>query len=94
MANQETVPTFKKDAVIPIEIGTAFIKRLYDLLIYISKDKSQDELDELDKAMQASTVNEPWMVQYMTVAALIHHIETTAQQKGLVEQTDINAMSN
>lgn len=94
MANQETVPTFKQDAMIPIELGTAYIKRLYDLLLYLTTGKSKEDLEQLDMAMQAGNVNEPWMVQYMTVAALIHHIEHVAQEKGFVEHIDINAMNN
>lgn len=89
------IPVLAPNTLIPLEIGTGFVSKLYELMGYLVMDKSPQELEALEAAIKDGTYdNELWMKHYMTVLALLKGIEESAIEKGLVtykEPTELDS---
>lgn len=95
MNTQQGIPVLRKDAMVPLEIGSGYVKRLYELSMFIIADKTPDELEALRVAFENDTVdNEPWMKSYVTVVNLIKGIEEQAIAHNLVDYRDPNELDN
>lgn len=68
-----------KSALIPVKIGSGFIQRLQRLLIFLIQDKTPEEIELLQKALEDNSAEEDsWMYQYETIQTMILIIEKTA----------------
>lgn len=85
----ETITYIKKDALIPIIIGASFISRLQQALIFITDDKTDDELEAFKKAMIDKTPLDGWMLHCETLALLIKEIEDSAVNNGFTEDKEV-----
>lgn len=86
MSNSSGIPVLKKDAMVPIELGTGYIKRLYELSMFLIADKTPEQLGALNNAVQQDTADsELWMKHYVTVVSLLKGIEESAVSKNLVD---------
>lgn len=86
MSNPSGIPVLRKDSMVPIELGTGYIKRLYELSMFLIADKTSEQLDALETAMKEDTTdNELWMKHYVTVVSLIKGVEESAIAKNLVD---------
>lgn len=95
MSNTAGVPTLPPNTLVPIELGTGYVGKLYELMAYLVADKTPEELTQLDEAIKNNTFEqEPWMKHYMTVIVLLKHIEEVAIEKNLVTYEDLNAQDN
>lgn len=85
------IPVLRKDALVPVELGTGFIKRLYELSMFIIADKTPEQIDALHAALKQgpeAVDQELWMKHYMTVMSLLQAAEETAIAKNLVDYKD------
>ena len=85
------IPVLRKDALVPLQLGTGYIKRLYELSMFIIADKSSEQMDALHAALKqgAEAVDqEPWMKHYMTVMSLLQAAEENAITHNLVDYKD------
>ena len=79
------IPVLAPNTLVPLEIGTGFVSKLYELMGYLVMDKSSEQLEALDAAIKDGTYeNELWMKHYVTVLSLLRGIEESAIDKGLV----------
>ena len=91
MSNTAGVPTLPPNTLVPIEIGTGYIGKLYELMTFLVADKSLEELEALEQAIKDNTFDkEPWMKHYMTVIVLLKHVEEVAIERNLVTYEDPN----
>jgi hypothetical protein len=85
----ETITYIKKDALIPITIGTSFTSRLQQALIFLTDDKTESELEVFKRALTDKIPLDGWMLHCETLALLIKEIEDSAIDKGMTEDKDI-----
>ena len=82
----DKVKMIRKDAVIKIDVGTTFIERLNLLLLHLTKDISQDQLEkykeESSKYSETKKFSEPWMEAFFTVSILLIDIQKQAEKQG------------
>lgn len=89
------IPVLPPDTLVPLEIGTGFVGKLYELLGFLIMDKSNEELEALEKAINDDTYeNEPWMKNYVTVVTLLKGIEISATENNLVTYKEPNELDN
>lgn len=89
------IPVLPPNTEVPISVGTGFVQQLFTTMGFIVSDKTPEEITALHKAIETETFsNEPWMAAYVTIAALLKHIEEVAIEKNLVTYQDINEQDN
>lgn len=76
---------YKQDAIVPIEVGPAFIRRIQQLLIFITADLPQEELDKFYEMVKngEKEFNQDWMEHVYTLTALLGNIEVVAERNGM-----------
>jgi hypothetical protein len=88
MTNQ-SVEMIRKDALIPVTIGTGFYARLREMLLYLLKDKSQEEILEANRQIESGNVTEDWIRHYETTVVLCKEIEKQASEHGMTYTSDL-----
>lgn len=89
-----TIKMIKKDAVINIGIGTGFLQNLQQLLFYVAKDISTEQLEEYKKQAEAKQeFTEEWMTHLTTISVLIREIEKNAEEQGHTYDGDIKSLT-
>lgn len=86
------VKKIKKNSKIKLEINANVITKLYEVLGFISKsvtpeqiEKYKKELNEFDKIIKnEQSFTEEWMISTTTITILINQLESFAEQQGLV----------
>lgn len=87
---KEKLTLIKKDAQIPLIVGTGFLSRLQQVLLSLLEDKTEEELQILTNHIQENSVPvDTWMYHFETISLLIREIEAKAFEKGLVEEVDV-----
>jgi hypothetical protein len=78
----------KKDAIIPIEIGTHFIQRIQGAVLYFSTLLTEEELKQLDIDVKNGITqwSDPKISHLYTLYCLLNAIETSAETNNLTEQ--------
>lgn len=86
----EKVQFIKKDAIIPIKIGSEFLRRMQMMSVFLVQDKPEAEIEELRNQMGMGTIPEgTWMYHFETLAVLIHTLEQTALDSMLTEEREV-----
>lgn len=90
MEKNDKITLIKKDAQIPIIIGTGFLSRLQQALLFLVDNKSNEELDTLTEHIKNENIPiDTWMYHFETISLIIREIETNAIKKGLTEEMDV-----
>ena len=87
------ITKIKKDAVIDAKIGSGMLKRLHDVLFFLSSKLTEEDgqkyADEVKKLSENPTVDpnniqfsEPWMGPVLTISLLISELEKKAVEQG------------
>ncbi len=77
------VEIVKPEAIIDVKIGSAFLKELQTVTVYLSSLKSTDDLKKIvDKVNNKEELNEWEQVMY-TMLVLVTTIEENARKEGL-----------
>lgn len=92
--SNEQVELIRKDALIPITVGAGFYARLQEVLLYIVKGKTQEELSNATEQIKSGTVNEPWIKHYETMLALCQELDSQARQNNLTVKTNIDSLAD
>jgi hypothetical protein len=89
-----TIKMIKKDAVINIGIGTGFLQNLQQLLFYVAKDISTEQLEEYKKQAEAKQeFTEDWMSHLTTISVLIKEIEKKAEEQNQTYDADLDSLN-
>lgn len=91
----EKMNVLKRDAIVKLPIGTAFYIKLKELLVYMTEDKTDEQIKEFEAAInEKKEITEEWMSHLFTVVLLIRAIEDKAAEDGLMEEKEITLPEN
>lgn len=94
--SETQVPVIQHDALVKITVGTAFIKRMQELMFYLVIDKTEEEIDNFTKEANEgkTTFSENWMTHYFTVMMFLTTIDEAAKEQGFVKNMDESELAN
>lgn len=79
-----------KDALVPIKVGTSFLLRLQQAMLFMLKDRTKEELKELESFISIDKVPEStWQYTYCTIGLLVTAIEQQAIKDGIAKSTPV-----
>jgi hypothetical protein len=81
--SENKIEVMPLDAVVGIQVNGAFLTRVQTCLMYLLKDKSQEELKAASEAIKAQSHTEDWQFHYETLGILINDIERAAKESGV-----------
>jgi hypothetical protein len=82
----------KTDAIVNIGIGSGFVQRIQQIVMYIIKDVPKDKLEEYKQLIkEGKEMNEPWMEHLTTLSVLLREIEVKADEQNLSYEMDEDA---
>lgn len=85
-----TVKMIKSDAIMDIKISTGFMQKLQQVLMYIIKDLTEEDLKlykELAETKQPFT--EEWMESLTVISVLLKELEVKAEEQGHTYDGDV-----
>lgn len=81
-------PFLKKEAIVPIEIGTGYLQQIASIIPVLLEGKSQDDLNKIEELIQEKKQLEPWMAAIASLQVLIKTVFEKAHDMELVEFKD------
>lgn len=88
------VKVIKQDALVNVQLGTAFMQKLQGLLMYIAEDLSDEQLSEYKSLTEkGEDYPEDWMTHLYTLSVLLKEIEDQAEKQGFVVDTDVDTIN-
>lgn len=90
MSNQ-TIEVIRKDAQIPVVIGTGFYARLREVLMFTLQNRTQEEILEANTQIETSSITQDWIRHYETMVVLCKEIERQATQNGMTYTSDLSS---
>lgn len=86
-----TVKMLKKDALIPITVGSGFFQKLQSVLLYLTEERTDEELN-LFKTLseKGEEFPEPWMDHLYTMIVIIKELETAAELNNMIVNSSID----
>lgn len=84
MDMSQGVPHIKQDAIVRLEIGTAFIAQLQHTYEFLLKGHTPDEAKVIRDKVQAKEPLNDWENSLMCLTQLIATIHAKAQEQGMV----------
>lgn len=89
-----TVKMLKKDALVPITIGTGFIQKLQSMLMSLIADRTEEEINLLQQlAEQEQELPEPWMEHIQLLMVLLNELDASAQTNGFVIEKSVDELT-
>lgn len=85
LENQDLTPYLKKDAIVPIKIGTGFLQQIGAIIPILLENKSQEDVAKIEKLIQDKQELEPWMSAIATIQILVKTVFEEADKEGMVE---------
>lgn len=89
----DTIPKIKTidhNAIVKIEIGTAFLQKLQRTYLYLAKDITLEQIEKFkQEAQNKEEFSEDWMEPVMTLSVLLKEIEEKAEEQGFVKEEDM-----
>ena len=90
-----TIRMIKKDAVINISIGSSFFQKLQSILLYITEDKTDEELNQFKSLCEKKEeFPEPWMDHLYTMIVIIKELENSAELNDMIISSSIDDAIN
>ena len=80
----DLIPHLKKDAIVPIKVGTGFVERLSQVVFYIASTVDKKELSSPEKEPQPE-----WVKAVVTIQSLIKEVFDKADKLGMVEYKEL-----
>ena len=85
-----TVKMIKNDAVIDIKIGTGFMQKLQQILLFIAKEATPEQLQVYrELSEKGESFPEEWMDHLTTLGVLLKELETQADKQGFTYDGEI-----
>jgi hypothetical protein len=90
LENQDLTPYLKKDAIVPIKIGTGFLQQIGAIIPILLENKSQEDVAKIEKLIQDKQELEPWMSAIATIQILVKTVFEEADKEGMVEYRSVD----
>jgi FPC/CPF motif-containing protein YcgG len=81
--SENKIEVMPLDAIVDIKVNGAFLTRVQACLMYLLKDKTQEELQAASEAIKAQTHTQDWEFHYETLGILINDIERAAKESNV-----------
>jgi len=89
----KTLEMIRKDAIIPIEVGAGFYSRLQQMLAFMVKDKTEEEIKAMQDALNAGvSTPETWHYHYDTLLSLCQALDSKARELNLTVSVPIDSV--
>lgn len=89
------IKIIKKEAVVKIELGTAFIEKLQNVISRTADTLTQEQIEEFKKLFSNNKpLTEHWMHTIATLSTLLKLIETKAEEQGFIEDVNLDDYLN
>lgn len=90
-----TIKMIKKDAAIPITIGAGFFQKLQSILLYLTEEKTDEELVHFKTLSEkGEDFPEPWMDHLLTMIILTKELENAAELNNMIVNTSVDDAIN
>ena len=76
----------KSDALTTIKVSTAFYLNVKEVLFFLVKDKTKEEVENAIKQINDDKITEEWVNHYKTLFILTTEIEKKADEAGDLEE--------
>ncbi len=87
----QNVEMIRKDAIIPVEVGAGFYARLQQMLAFMVKDKTEEEIKEMQDAVNSGKINpESWHYHYDTLLSLCQALDKKARELNLTVSVPVS----
>lgn len=84
------VPAIPYDAIITLEISGGFYSRMYQLLMYLRKEKSNEDFIKVIQELKTKKeTNDKYSYQIETVLTFLTSLEKAADAQGKIKQIPI-----
>lgn len=83
-----TIKTIKKDAIVKVDLGTGFIQKLQELMMFIANQHSTEELNKFKELATTGQPLEDWMTHLTTISVLIREVEAKADEQGFIQDSE------
>lgn len=79
-----SIKFLKNDAIVKIEVGSGFVQRIQQILMFVLKDIPQEKIEEYRQlTLDKKELTELWMEHVTTLSVLLKEIEEKADSQGL-----------
>jgi len=87
-----TITMIKKDALINIQVNTAFLQRAHEMLASLTAEKTDEEIENFKKLLETNPQDLPedWMEHLVLISRLIQVIESEAVKQGFTYDQTID----
>ena len=87
----EMIKLLKKDALIPINVGTGFFQKLTSVMISLIEQQTEEEINTFRVLLdEKKDLPEPWMENIQTMIVLLSELEKSADDNGLMYEKSID----
>ena len=83
------VGILNQDALVDIQIGTDFYRRLQELLIWMISNQKPEVVKLANEKIKNDQELDQWDEQYLTMLMIINEIETAAQQQNKTSMVNV-----
>ena len=85
----ELLKLLKQDALVEIKLSSSFVSRIQQLLFYILRDVSKEQIEEYKTLIEEKKETDDELVYHIiTLSALLKDIEDKADEQGLTYEGD------
>ena len=90
----ENIKMIKNDALINIQIGAGFMRKLQEIFVYFTSNITLEQIQEYKRqAESGEEFTEEWMKHVTTISVLIKELETKAEEQGFTYEGDISTLT-
>ena len=94
METPQKIKIIKRDAVLSINMSTAFYLRCKAVANYLLEDKSNDEINNAYTRIKDKTIDQPWIEHLETILVLCAEFDKQANATGNVEELTKEEIEN
>ena len=91
---KKEIEAIRPDAVVNIPIGTGYYKKVQELLTYVIKGKSEEDIKRAHEEIKSDAITEEWIKHYQTVAILCKEFETLVKAQKMTETMTVEEFIN
>jgi hypothetical protein len=86
-----TVKMLKKDALIPLQVGTGFVQKIQSMLMALVDERSPEDIEILQKLAQSGQeLPEPWMEHIQVLMILLNELDKSAEANGMTVEKSVD----
>ena len=90
-----TLKMLKKDAIIPLQIGSGFVQKIQSMLITLIDERSPEDIELLQKlAESGQEPTEPWMEHIQILMILLNELDKSAEANGMTVEKSVDDVIN